>query len=149
MASAYESEETCSEQGPPRPTPQAALLRILIVDDSRAVRKALGSIINAHAGWHVCGEATNGAEGISAAARLKPDAVVLDFSMPVMNGIQAAPQIRKWSPATHLLMFSSFANPTIDKAARAAGVEAVIDKSDEAKLLRTLQWLESGEHTGF
>ncbi len=58
---------------------------ILIVDDSALVRRTLRWVIEDQPGWHVCGEASNGAEGISAAARLKPAVVVLDLSMPVMN----------------------------------------------------------------
>ena len=65
---------------------------VLIVDDSAPLRLALRSIIDGEVGWQVCGEAANGAAGIAAAARLKPDVVVLDFSMPVMNGIEAGPK---------------------------------------------------------
>lgn len=82
---------------------------ILIVDDSDLVRGALRQIINEQVGWRVCGEATNGTAGVSAAARLKPDVVVLDFSMPVMNGIDAAVQIKKLVPEARILMLTSFA----------------------------------------
>jgi DNA-binding NarL/FixJ family response regulator len=112
------------------------------------MRTALRWIINAHAGWQVCGEASNGAEGISAAARLKPDAVVLDFSMPVMNGIEAALQIKKSLPEIHLLMFTSYATHTVEEAARAAGVEAFIDKADHMKFLHALKQLEIEERVG-
>lgn len=95
-----------------------------------------------HAGLQVCGEALNGAEGISQAAGLKPDVVVLDFSMPVMNGVEAAVNIRKSVPEAHLLMFTPYGTPTIEDAARSAGIEDCIDKDDPAKLLQTLRQLE-------
>lgn len=106
------------------------------------MRTALRWIIKAHADWQVCGEATNGLEGISAAARLKPDVVLLDFSMPVMNGIAAAVGIKRRMPDTRLLMFTSYAAPAIEEAARSAGIEAVIDKGDHASFLRALQQFE-------
>jgi DNA-binding NarL/FixJ family response regulator len=116
---------------------------ILIVDDSALVRRTLRWVIEDEPGWHVCGEASNGAEGISVAARLKPDVVVLDLSMPVMNGIDAAVQIRKLMPETHLLMFTSYATPAFEQAARSVGIEAFVEKGDPTKLLQTLHGFET------
>ena len=106
------------------------------------MRTALRWIIKAHAGWQVCGEASDGLKGVSEATRLKPDVVLLDFSMPVMNGVEAAVEIKRRVPETRLLMFTSYASLTIEEAARAAGVEAFIDKADHAEFLRVLRQFE-------
>jgi DNA-binding NarL/FixJ family response regulator len=108
---------------------------VLIVDDNIHVRKSLRWTIERELEWQVCGEATNGAEGVSAATRLRPDIVVLDLSMPVMNGIEAARQLKRLVPGSHLLMFTSFATPTLEEAARDAGIEAFVPKNEGGVLL--------------
>lgn len=119
--------------------------RILIVDDSAPIRRSLRWLIEKDLGWEVCGEATNGAEGVSAAAELKPDVVVLDLSMPVMNGIEAAKRLKKIMPETHLLMFTSFPLPGVEEAARSAGIEAFVAKTDGATtLLQNLHQIAKG-----
>jgi len=115
---------------------------VLIVDDSRPLRLALRCIINQQAGWYVCGEASNGVEGVAAAVKLRPGVVVLDFCMPVMNGVEAAAQIRKLVPEARLLMFTSFATSSVEEAARLAGIEVLVDKDDCAKLLQSLEHFE-------
>lgn len=111
-------------------------LRVLIVDDNAYVRQSVRWTIEHDLEWQVCGEAANGAEGISAAAQTKPDIVVLDLSMPVMNGIEAARQLKRLMPRTHLLMFTSFVTPTLEEAARDVGIEAFVAKSDGAAVLQ-------------
>jgi DNA-binding NarL/FixJ family response regulator len=116
--------------------------RILIVDDSAQIRRSLRWVIEQDLGWEVCGEAANGAEGVSAATELKPDVVVLDLSMPVMNGIEAARQLRKLMPETHLLVFTSYPAPCTEEAARSVGIEAFVAKSDgTTTLIQSLQRL--------
>lgn len=120
---------------------------VLIVDDNVHVRKSLRLTIEKELEWRVCGEASNGAEGVSAATRLHPDIVVLDLSMPVMNGIEAARQLKRLIPETHLLMFTSFATPTLEEAARDAGIEAFVPKNEGAiLLLQSLRRLVSTGH---
>lgn len=118
---------------------------VLIVDDNVHVRKSLRWTIERELEWQVCGEATNGAEGVSAATRLRPDIVVLDLSMPVMNGIEAARQLRRLVPQSHLLMFTSFATPTLEEAARDAGIEAFVPKNDGGVLLESLRRIASSD----
>lgn len=112
---------------------------VLVVDDSGIMRATLRQMINGLVGWHVCGEAADGAEGIAAATKLKPDVVVLDFSMPVMNGIEAAAQIRKLVPEARLLMITLFATRAIEEAAHMAGIQAFVEKGSAARLLNALQ----------
>lgn len=94
------------------------------------MRKIIRQVIEKESGWHVCGEAANGAEGVSAVERLEPHIVVLDLSMPVMDGIEAAILIKKLRPETRLLMFTSYLTPSIEEAARSVGIEEFVAKSD-------------------
>jgi DNA-binding NarL/FixJ family response regulator len=80
-------------------------LRLLLVDDHEAVRRGLRSAIWA-AGWDVCAEASDGREAIEKAREFLPDVVILDVSMPVMGGFEAAPEILKASPGTKIVAFT-------------------------------------------
>ena len=75
-------------------------LRILIVDDHEAVRKGVCAILSARLDIEVCGEAVNGKEAIEKTKELKPDLIILDVTMPVLNGFDAAREIRKILPAS-------------------------------------------------
>src|SRR3954467_1128262 len=82
------------------------MVRILLADDHDMVRRGVRSLLEAHPGWQVCGEATNGREAVSLAARLKPDIAVLDLEMPELNGLEATRQIKRKLPATEVLIYS-------------------------------------------
>jgi DNA-binding NarL/FixJ family response regulator len=114
---------------------------ILIVDDSPAIRKTLRLVLEQQEGWEVCGEAANGREGIDKAQQLKPDVVVLDVSMPVMNGLEAAHELKRLLPTMPLLMFTNFYSPHLEQEALRAGVGAVVSKSESAVLVSRLQAL--------
>ena len=77
-------------------------VRILIVDDSPAIRRSLCVLVAEESDWEICGEAENGKLAVEMARRLLPDVVVLDLSMPVMNGLEAARQIRETGPNIHI-----------------------------------------------
>src|SRR4029077_9733933 len=76
----------------------------------------------------ICGECENGAQAVEDAKQLNPDLIVLNLSMPVMNGMQAAPLLRKMLPQTLIIMFTMFANATLLELALGVGVAAVISK---------------------
>jgi two-component system, NarL family, nitrate/nitrite response regulator NarL len=80
-------------------------------------------------------EAENGAQGLELAEQLQPNLIVLDFSMPVMNGLEAAPLFKKKFPETPIIMFTMFANDAFAKVAVAAGVTEVISKDQAASHL--------------
>ena len=107
--------------------------RVLLVDDHPSVRKALRDLFE-RAGYD-CGEAENGAVAVDAAEQFNPDLIVLDFSMPVMNGLEATPFFRKKFPHTPVIMFTMFANEAFSKAAAAAGVSAVVSKENASSQL--------------
>jgi DNA-binding NarL/FixJ family response regulator len=103
--------------------------RILIVDDHAAVRRSLRIVIEGVPGLLVCGEAENGQIGITVAQELKPDLIILDVSMPVMNGFEAARILRSVLPSVPILMFTSFTGAHLSEEAFAAGANKVISKS--------------------
>jgi DNA-binding NarL/FixJ family response regulator len=116
--------------------------RILIVDDSPIIRRSLRIVLEQQPEWGVCGEAGNGREGIDKALQLNPDFVVIDLVMPGMNGIEASRALKKLVPATPLVMFTTFTDPYLTKDALAAGVDAVVPKSEGATtLVRSIQTL--------
>jgi len=112
---------------------------ILIVDDSAIVRRTLRTSFEQNADWYVCGEAANGREAIDKAQKLRPDLVVLDLSMPLMGGLEAARELKRLNPAVPLLMFTTFKTPTIEKEAISAGCEAVVSKAEVQLLFSSIQ----------
>jgi DNA-binding NarL/FixJ family response regulator len=104
-------------------------LRILIADDHPLIRNKVRSILESQASFEVCGEATNGALAITEAQRLKPDAVVLNVAMPVLNGFDAAREIRKELPQTAIIILSSQADKCFIEEAQKIGVQAYVAKS--------------------
>ncbi len=81
-------------------------IRILIVDDDATIRLLMGRLIERQPDWQLCGEASNGAEAIEKVEQLSPDLVIMDLSMPDMNGLQAAREITKTHPHLPLLLIS-------------------------------------------
>lgn len=122
----------------------AHLKNILIVDDSPAIRRSLRILLSQHADWEVCGEAVNGREGIDKALQLHPDLMVLDLSMPVMNGFQAARELHRLMPDLPILMFTNFTDSQIEREAIASGIVAVKSKSESIdSLMGSIQSLLS------
>lgn len=90
----------------PRPITKGMTKRILIVDDSDQLRKALRAALESELGV-TCTEARNGRDAVNRARELNPDLIVLDLSMPVMNGLDAAPHLKRLLPAVPIVMFTS------------------------------------------
>jgi DNA-binding NarL/FixJ family response regulator len=103
--------------------------RILIVDDSSLVRNLLRTCFEAQPGWQVSGEAGNGQEGITKAQQIHPNLIVLDLSMPVMNGLDAAKTLSQLMPSVPLVMFTSFLTSNLEREALSAGIRKVVVKS--------------------
>ena len=108
---------------------------VLIVDDSAYVRQALCSVFKREVDFEVSGEAENGKEAIARARELHPDLIVLDLSMPVMNGLDAARELKRLMPAVPLLMYSAFGDRLVEQQARLVGISELVSKSQPASIL--------------
>jgi DNA-binding NarL/FixJ family response regulator len=105
-------------------------MRILVVDDHDVVRRGLKSVLEAHQGWQVCAEANNGRTAVTQAEQLKPDVVVMDISMPDMNGLEAARQIKKIHPKAEIVILSVHFSDQLVRDIVDAGAKSYILKSD-------------------
>jgi len=105
-------------------------LRILIADDHDLLRRGVKTLLLSHPGWEICGEAKTGREAVTKAEELKPDIVVLDISMPDLNGVEAAKRIRKASPGTEILILSMHYSDQLIREIVEAGIRGYIVKSD-------------------
>jgi DNA-binding NarL/FixJ family response regulator len=108
---------------------------VLIVDDNAFIRHALCELFKREADFEVCGEAENGQEAIDKAQQLRPDLIVMDLSMPVMNGIEAAYVLQGLMPTVPLIVFSEYSDVFSEKEARSAGVSALVSKSEHGSVL--------------
>jgi two-component system, NarL family, nitrate/nitrite response regulator NarL len=106
--------------------------RILVVDDMQAIRRSLRLYLEQEGDLVVCGEAENGKSAIERVQELRPDVVVLDLSMPVMNGLDAARAIKAMAPNTHILMFTLHTYPQLLDEARKVGIATVLPKGGSA-----------------
>ena len=113
----------------------AAPKSVLIVDDSAYIRQALGELFKREADFEVCGEAENGKDAIKKAQELRPDLIVLDLSMPVMNGFDAARILKRLMPAVPLIMYSGFGDTVAERQARLIGISEVVSKTEHASVL--------------
>jgi DNA-binding NarL/FixJ family response regulator len=107
---------------------------ILIADDSLFIREALCKFFEQD-DFNVCGEAENGKEAIDKAQQLHPDLILLDLSMPVMNGLEAARILKRMMPEVPVIMYSAYGDSSTEKAARSAGVWALVSKSENISVL--------------
>jgi DNA-binding NarL/FixJ family response regulator len=108
-------------------------LRILIADDHEVARKGIRALVESHPGWEVCGEAADGREAVKAAARLKPDLVLLDIGMPSLNGLDATRQILADSPDTRVLILTMHDSEQVVREVLAAGARGFLLKSDAGR----------------
>src|SRR5258707_5149926 len=120
----YEQQDTI-----PAATKHALCSRILVVDDGDMVRNII-EIFLEHAGFEVYGEAADGVEAIEQAKKLKPDLIVLDLSMPRMNGAEAGSVLTTTMPEVPIILITLYQNVLGSALASAVGVKAVIDKTD-------------------
>jgi len=104
--------------------------RILIVDDSALIRHSVRSCIEENTDWEVCGEAENGKVAVEKVSQLHPDVVILDWQMPVMNGIEAARHIAHIAPEATMLLFTLHDARHLAREAHDAGIKDVLSKTD-------------------
>lgn len=115
--------------------PRDRRLRILIADDHPVIRKQVRSILDAHPSFEVCGEAVDGAKAIEEAQKLEPDVVVLNVSMPILNGFEAAREIKTKLPKSAIVILSSNADERFIEEAKRAGARAYVAKTKAGEAL--------------
>jgi DNA-binding NarL/FixJ family response regulator len=103
--------------------------RVLLVDDNAVVRSLVRQLFELQPDFEISGEAENGRDAIEKAEKLKPDLIILDLVMPVMNGLDAAPLLKQLLPDTPIVLFTQQERSEVERLARAPGIDAVVSKS--------------------
>jgi len=117
------------------------MVRILIVDDSDSIRRQLRRVVERNPQWEVCGEARDGREAIDKALSGAPDIVLLDYRLPILNGLQAAREISRLVPSAKILLCSMHCSPDLIAAARDAGIHGAVSKCDTRQIVRAIEAL--------
>ncbi len=105
-------------------------LRILVVDDHAVVRRGVRTLLESQDGWEVCGEATTGRQAVEMSRQLRPDVVVMDLSLPELNGLDATRQILKDAPNTEVLVLTMHQSEELARDVLKAGARGYVLKSD-------------------
>ncbi|MBZ5664425.1 MAG: response regulator transcription factor [Acidobacteriia bacterium] len=108
-------------------------LRILIADDHEVIRRGLASLLLAHDGWEICGEAKDGREAVAMARQLKPDVVILDVGMPNLNGLAATRQLVQHNAQQKVILLAITDSDQVIREALDAGARGFVLKSDAAR----------------
>ncbi len=112
-------------------------LRLLVADDHEIVRVGVRTLLKDKHDWEICGDAENGREAIAKVCELSPDVVILDLSMPVMNGFEACAEIRRIAPSTKIIFYTVHDVPA---TASEVGADAFVSKSASAQeLIATIE----------
>lgn len=109
------------------------MLRILIADDHEIIRRGLRNVLEQHEGWQICGEASNGRQAVEIAQKTLPNVVLLDLSMPEMNGLEATRAIKKALPSTEVLIFTVHETEDLVRDVLAAGARGYLLKADVSR----------------
>jgi DNA-binding NarL/FixJ family response regulator len=110
-------------------------IRILIADDHAAVRRSMRTVLGAHPEWEICGEAQNGQEALAAAQLLHPDIMILDITMPQLNGLEVAREIARLNLSTRVLICSTHASHTLGEVVKHVGAQGYALKSAPGRVL--------------
>lgn len=114
--------------------------RIMIVDDGEEVRQVVRAVFEARTDYEICGEASNGAEAVEKALALKPDLLLLDVAMPMLNGVEVASVLAGSMPQMPVVIYTMYNELLGLSLANAVGAKAVISKADGiGKLLECVQ----------
>jgi PAS domain S-box-containing protein len=143
----------CAERANPA---EAFLPRVLIVDDHELIRRSVRSLLAARSDFEVCGEAVDGRDGVDKTSQLKPDVVVMDIGMPILNGFDATRLIRNAFPEIGVLILSQDESPETVKEAFRAGALGYVAKSNLKEQLQNAvkavsygkEFVREGPHSG-
>jgi CheY-like chemotaxis protein len=127
------------------PSPSRELLiakRILVADDNSLIRQTLSKLFESEGGYEICGEAKNGQEAIDLAMQRRPDLIILDWAMPILNGLDAAPELKRLLPDVPIILFTHHANALLRVE---LVVDRVVAKSDASTLMAHVKALAPSE----
>ncbi|HEX6504310.1 MAG TPA: response regulator transcription factor [Terriglobales bacterium] len=114
--------------------------RIMIADDGEEVRQVMRAVFEARTEYQICGEASNGAEAVEKALELKPDLLLLDVAMPMLNGVEVASVLAGSLPQMPIVLYTMYNEMLGLSLASAVGAKAVISKADGiSKLLECVK----------
>jgi DNA-binding NarL/FixJ family response regulator len=114
--------------------------RVLVVDDHAVIRRGVQHILHPFPEWELCGEAESGQEAVRLAEALKPEIVIMDVSMPGLNGLEASRLIHGLLPDTKILLLTLHSSPELVRSAFRVGARGYVLKSDaEQELIRALK----------
>lgn len=120
-------------------------VRIVIADDHEVVRQGVRRILQSRPEWEICGEAENGRQAVSLAQELNPDAVIMDISMPLMNGLEATREISRLNAKIPVLALTMHESANVSESAKTAGARGLVMKSDAGRhLISALERVLSG-----
>jgi two-component system chemotaxis response regulator CheY len=121
-------------------------LRVLVVDDSETTRGILRMLLGSR-NWTICGEAENGWSGVEKFEELKPDVVVLDLAMPVMDGIEAAKLMSMSDAKIPIILFTILGFEGMESVAKDAGIQAIVSKTEAWRLIPQIEKLAQPPNT--
>src|SRR6476661_8176472 len=113
------------------------MITILIADDHAVVRSGLRALLSEQPNWQVVAEAADGKEAVAQVTKTTPDVAIIDYSLPVLNGVEVTRQIRQRSPGTEVIFFTIHDNNDIIRETVRAGALGYVLKSDAQHLLVT------------
>ena len=120
------------------------MVRIFLVEDNAMMRAHLRSILEKTRGWCVVGEAENGRGALEKWSSHSPSLTVIDFVMPVMDGLEAGRNLSSQHPESPVLMITIDPSPQLEEEARKAGIKGLVQKADVGSLLRAVETLMNG-----
>jgi DNA-binding NarL/FixJ family response regulator len=135
--SSHEPDEPVRLSNKPSPPLRSPTVtaRILLVDDHEIIRKGLRSVLETRKDWEIVGEADTGREAVKQVEKLRPDVVVMDISMPELNGLEAVRQIVKIAPRTEVLVLTMHESEDLVREVLEAGARGYLLKSDASRQL--------------
>ena len=108
-------------------------VRVLVADDHEVMRMGIRNLLQLQNGWSVCAEAGNGKEAVEKALQFLPDVIIMDITMPVMNGLEAAQQIAKIEPAIPVILFSLHVSEDLYRHLKTDGIRGAVAKANAAR----------------
>jgi DNA-binding NarL/FixJ family response regulator len=120
-------------------------VRVLVADDHEVMRLGLRNLLEVQPGWSVCAEASNGQEAVEKTLQFRPDVIIMDLSMPVMNGLEAASEISRIQPQIPVILFSLHLSDDLYRHFQTDGIRGAVAKGDAARdLVQAVQAVLGG-----